>query len=42
MIEKINKIDNEIIENFFNIWILKELIYNERFEKYYDTFVDNK
>jgi len=36
-----NKIqDEEIIKNFFNIWILKEFIHNISFEKYYVTFLD--
>jgi len=35
-------LDNELIENFFNIWILKEFIHDERFEKYYTTFINDK
>lgn len=34
-------LDNELIENFFNIWILKEFIHDDIFEKYYATFLDN-
>ena len=41
MINKLTYNDNKIIENFFNIWVLKELIYDDRFEKYYDTFIDD-
>ena len=43
MLNKVqNNIDYKIIENFFNIWVLKELIYDDRFEKYYNTFIDDK
>ncbi len=43
MLNKVqNNIDHKIIENFFNIWVLKELIYDDRFEKYYNTFIDDK
>lgn len=35
-----NEIDNKIIKNFFDIWILKEFINDCRFEKYYLTFLD--
>ena len=39
-----NKIDldKKMIENFFNIWILKDFINDNRFEKYYNTFLDEK
>ena len=33
---------NKVIKNFFKIWILKELIYDDRFEKYYCTFLSEK
>lgn len=33
-------LDNKVVEWFFNIWILKEFIHDDKFEKYYGTFLD--
>jgi hypothetical protein len=38
-INQIN-LENQITENFFKIWITKELIHRSFFEKYYVTFLD--
>jgi hypothetical protein len=32
-------LNNEVIKNFFYIWILKECKNNPKFEKYYKTFL---
>jgi len=39
--EKINSQENNIIENFFKIWITKEIIHKSYFEYYYKTFLND-
>ena len=39
---KNNEIKNSLIQNFFNIWVTKELINRNYFEYYYKTFLDKE